>query len=85
MRVEIDTATVEAHRHAVLRVLDEVAEAVLVVVVLGELFAVTLNVLARLFLGFSFPAAAAIFGLPGLTLPGRMRHVFGLGVPHASQ
>jgi tripartite ATP-independent transporter DctM subunit len=54
MRADIDTATDEAPRHTALRALDTVAEAILVAAVLGELFAVIVNVLARLTLGVSF-------------------------------
>jgi tripartite ATP-independent transporter DctM subunit len=54
MRLEIEMAVLEVPRHPVLRVLEGIAEAVLVVAVLGELFAVTLNVIARVFLDVSF-------------------------------
>ena len=54
MRADIDTATNEAPRHAALCALDTVAEAILVAAVLGELFAVVVNVLARITLGVSF-------------------------------
>jgi tripartite ATP-independent transporter DctM subunit len=54
MRLEIETAILEVPPHPVLRVLEGIAEAVLVVAVLGELFAVTLNVIARVLLDVSF-------------------------------
>jgi tripartite ATP-independent transporter DctM subunit len=54
MRLEIETAVLEVPPHPLLRVLEGIAEAVLVVAVLGELLAVTLNVIARVFLDVSF-------------------------------
>jgi tripartite ATP-independent transporter DctM subunit len=54
MHAEIDPAIEQAPRSPSVRVLDGIAEAILVVAVLGELFAVVLNVLARVFLGVSF-------------------------------
>jgi tripartite ATP-independent transporter DctM subunit len=56
MRVEIEIHTVveEAPPHPVVRVLDGIAETILVIAVLGELFAVVVNVLARVVLGVSF-------------------------------
>jgi tripartite ATP-independent transporter DctM subunit len=52
--IEIDTVIEEAPLHPALRVLDGIAETILVVAVLGELFAVGVNVLARVILGISF-------------------------------
>ncbi|MGA2568516.1 MAG: TRAP transporter large permease subunit, partial [Pseudolabrys sp.] len=52
--IEIDTVIEEAPQHPALRVLDGIAETILVVAVLGELFAVGVNVLARVILGISF-------------------------------
>src|SRR5476649_1109309 len=52
--VDIDTAIEEAPSHPVMRALDAVADTILVVAVLGELFAVIINVLARIVLGVSF-------------------------------
>ncbi len=54
VEIEIDTVIVEAPAHPVLRALDGIAEAILVVAVLGELFAVAVNVVARVVLGVSF-------------------------------
>jgi tripartite ATP-independent transporter DctM subunit len=54
MRVEIDTAVEEVPRHSAVRVLNGIAEIILVVAVLGELSAVVLNVVARVVLGVSF-------------------------------
>ncbi|HZL39936.1 MAG TPA: TRAP transporter large permease subunit [Pseudolabrys sp.] len=54
MRVETDTAADEAPRHPAVLMLNGIAEVVLVIAVLGELFAVVLNVAARVVLGVSF-------------------------------
>ncbi len=54
VEIEIDTVIEETPAHPVLRALDGIAEAILVVAVLGELFAVAVNVVARVVLGVSF-------------------------------
>jgi len=56
MRVGVDINTVieDMPPHPVVRALDGIAETILVVAVLGELFAVIINVLARTILGVSF-------------------------------
>ena len=56
MRVDIDIDRVneEVPSHPAVRALDAVADTILVVAVLGELLAVIINVLARVFLGVSF-------------------------------
>ena len=52
--VEIDTTIEEVPSHLMARAVDGVADTILVVAVLGELIAVIVNVLARVFLGVSF-------------------------------
>jgi tripartite ATP-independent transporter DctM subunit len=54
MRVEVVTGTKEAPRHSAVRVLNGIAEIILVVAILGELSAVIINVVARVVLGVSF-------------------------------
>jgi tripartite ATP-independent transporter DctM subunit len=54
MDAEIQTATDQPPRHAAMQALDNLAEAILVVAVLGELAAVIINVIARIALGVSF-------------------------------
>jgi len=54
VEIEIDTVIEETPAHPALRVLDNIAETILVVSVLGELFAVAVNVVARVVLGVSF-------------------------------
>jgi tripartite ATP-independent transporter DctM subunit len=52
--VDIDAVIEEVPSHPAMRALDAVADTILVVAVLGELFAVIINVLARVVLGVSF-------------------------------
>ena len=54
VEIEIDTIVEEGPPHPALRVLDGIAETILVLAVLGELFAVAVNVVARVVLGVSF-------------------------------
>lgn len=54
MRADIDTTIEEVSRHSAVRLLNGIAEIILVVAVLGELSAVVLNVVARVALGVSF-------------------------------
>ena len=54
VEIEIDAVIDEAPPHPALRVLDGIAETILVIAVLGELFAVAVNVVARVVLGVSF-------------------------------
>ena len=53
MRVDVDTK-VRTPPHSVTRVLDGIAETILIVALLGELLAVVVNVVARFTLGVSF-------------------------------